>query len=471
MGMLVKRRAFERIKDRFQCSGSYRVYMDLLSNEETRDVEYKVQDIRGFARTFYHYERKDVCRFLDIDIEDVPDMFVAELAAHYSLFHGDRIDEVEVASVLLEGGEEIVKGTKVIFYVKIMEVLRRLQKRMSSGLKRRLAMFLRRLVFYSAYTRSAGMLINALGYESMEFPRRTDYHITILGSCGHPRFGDYLVEYPWSISKELGLVYGLRFYPALGTAYRWKLEEIVGRVGEKVSEEAVAVCVELVVVLREFIEESGHCTGSEFFFEFVARNSHHLISGAERGVPSVSRECCGLLREATRAKAVPPHISIPVVFSYHCVCKEIVELYPETVGSSIQKMVENKVALFKRTRRILECRMVYEIYKTHPNKSWIVDKISDLFDDCAVKTYYLLAQVVRFECRDISRVVGRLKEEIHSYDTTSNRLVVKIYTLFLEAHRERRSGHRRRMRITNEEVLFGDGVCTEDIEGLELCFV
>lgn len=453
-----RRKIFDAIRSRFQCEAMYRMYLELLGNEETRDVRYRIDDIDMFARVFFSWERKSVCRFLDIDIESVENAFVAELGVHYSLFHPERVDEVCVASVLLEGGEEIVRSRNVWFYKAVMRILINLESRTSLALRRRLAMFLRRLVFYSPYTRTAGMLINALGYGAMEFPRKTDYFITILGSCGHPSFREHLGEYPWSANKERGLVYSLRFDPELGAAYRWKLEEILKRL-ECVEEKDAAVCTEFLEYLREAV--ASDCA-SDFLFELVAKSHRLLVSGAASDVPGVSNGCCALLVAATNARAVLAHVSMPVVLSYSFGMPEMIQMHSEAVLSGMCAIVENKMSLFRRRREVTESRTIHDIYMNVDDKSRVVDRVSALFDDCPLRTYYLLIQAARFDQKDFSAVMDAVVETMHSCDP-KKRLLLKIYSLFADVCGTRP----RRLCISNKEIFFTDAL-DDEIECLVL---
>ncbi|WEL38963.1 importin [Encephalitozoon hellem] len=465
----IKKIIFDKIKDSLQTEACYRAYIDLLGNKDTRDVEYKIEDIRLLAKVFYSYEDKNICRFMKISIPSIEDVFVAELAALYSKFYPDSVDEVYAASVLLNSAEEIVKSKNVPFYNNVLKVLMNLKPRFSSELKQRLAVFLRKLVFYSPYTRNAGMLINILGYAEMRFPRRTDYFVAILGSCGSPWMRDYFSEYPWSLNKELGLVYNLRFDPDFGVVYKWKLEEILSRMESGLEEREAAVCTEFLSFLSEAIELSAATRAYALAFETLAKNCSFIVHGAKSGHTNVSKEACILLKKATKAGAILPHVSIPVIFSCHLVSPEMVFAYFETTLSTMQEAIENKRRMFKEKRKIAEFRMVSDIYNNSRHRSRVVDRLLDIFDECPIKTYYLMVQVTKFEKKDFAKVIKGINSMAHSYDFDRNRLLFKLYELFSDIHILSRT--RREIRVSNEDILFEEDVRPGDIDMLRLCTV
>lgn len=465
--LATRREMFERVKDGGYVEECCRTYVDLLGSRETRDVEYRVPDVEAFARALCSHEDKSICRFAEIRIDAIGNVFVAELAAVYSGFHPDSVDEVYVASLLLTSGEEIVRGRNVAFYRWVLRVLVNVSVRVSPLLGRRLAVFLRRLVFYSPYTRDAGMLINALGHEGMEFPRRTDYFIAVLGACGSPWFRDRLPEYEWSPNKECGLVYSLRFDPSLVATYRWKLEEILWRArGDCGGREAMA-CAELLCFLRESVGLDASSKAHGLVFELVANNSESIVGGARSRDATVSKEACMLLREATRAGAVLPHVSIPVTFAWHSVSREMVRSHFPTVLSTIQEAVEGRVGMFKERKKVLDLRMVYDIYACVPDRPGLVGRVVEMLDECPVKTYYLMAQASRFERRDFGRVVQAVESMTHSYDPEQNRLLLRLHTVFGELCGARRG--RGEVRISDEAILFAEAPAAADIDMVGLC--
>lgn len=463
----VRRKMFDRVKDKFQCEKIYRTYMDLLSNDETRGVEYEVRDVETFARVFYYYDKKCVCEFMDIEVESIKDTFVADLVVYYSSFHSE-MDEVYVASILLEGGEEIAKSKNIPFYCRIMKILVNLRQKITPALRKRLALLLRRLVFYSPYTRDAGMLVNALGYEEMEIPRKTDYFITIIGACGSPWFREFLGGYPWTFNKERGLVYNLRFDPALGTVYKWKLEEILRRANGGIGEKGIIVYVELMEVLREFVVCKDLCSATAFFFELVAKSHDLLVSGAKNDIPSVSKKSCELLLAATRVGAILSHVSMPVILSYSVISVGDIKMHSEVIVNSLHTILENKMTVYKEQGNIPELKMIYDIYTSLPDRSRLVEKIPTLFDDCPVRAYYILVQVIRFNRKDSSKIMDAIGGMMHSYDRVENRVVLRIFGLFLELCGDGRMNPRRRVKVSKEEILFDRGSSCEDIESLEL---
>lgn len=465
----VKRIIFDKIKDGLQTEACYKAYIDLLGNKDTRDVEYKVEDIRLLAKVFHSYEDKSICKFMKINIHSIEDVFVADLAALYSGFCPDSIDEVYAASILLNSADEIIKGKNVPFYNNILKVLANLKSRFSSELKQKLVMFLRKLVFYNPYTRNAGMLINILGYVEMKFPRRTDYFVAILGSCGSPLMRDYFSEYPWSSNKELGLVYNLRFDPGFGAVYRWKLEEIMSRMEGSLDGKEAVVCAELLLFLSESIELNAASNAYTLAFEVVAKNCSFITYGAKSRCINVSKEACILLKKATKAGAILPHVSIPVIFSYHLVSPEMVCTYLETTLSTMREAIENKRMIFKERKQILEFRMVVDIYNNSRHRSRVAEKLLDIFDECPIKTYYLMVQVTKFEKRDFAKIIRGIDSMAHSYDLDGNRLLLKLYELFSGIHSLGRV--RKEIRISNENILFQEEAMSSDIDMLKLCMV
>ncbi|AFN83267.1 hypothetical protein EROM_070160 [Encephalitozoon romaleae SJ-2008] len=465
----VKRIIFDKIKDGLQTEACYKTYIDLLGNKDTRDVEYKIEDIGLLAKVFHSYEDKNICRFMKINIHSIEDVFVADLAALYSRFCPDSIDEVYAASILLNSTEEIVKGRNVPFYNNILKALVNLKSRFSSELKQRLVMFLRKLVFYNPYTRNAGMLINILGYMGMRFPRRTDYFLAILGSCGSPLMRDYFSEYPWSSNKELGLVYNLRFDPSFGAVYKWKLEEIMSRMEGGLDGKEAVVCTELLLFLSESIELSVSTNAYTLAFEVVAKNCSFITYGAKSKCTSVSKEACILLKKATKAGAILPHVSIPVIFSYYLVSPEMVCAYLETTLSTMREAIENKRMIFKEKKQILEFRMVVDIYNNSRHRSRVADRLLDIFDECPIRTYYLMVQAAKFEKRDFVKIIRGIDSMAHSYDLDGNRLLLKLYELFSGVHSLGRV--RKEIRISNENILFQEEAIPGDIDILKLCIV
>ncbi|ADM11781.2 uncharacterized protein Eint_070160 [Encephalitozoon intestinalis ATCC 50506] len=464
--ILAKKEMFDKVKDSFQTETCYRAYIDLLSNKDTRDIEYRIEDIKLLARIFYSYENKSVCKFMRITVFSIEDVFVAEFAALYSEFHPNSIDEVYAASILLDSREEITRGKNVLFYNNVLRILMNLRSRFSSELRRRLVVFLRKLVFYSPYTRNAGMLINLLGYGGIEFPRRTDYFVAILGSCGSPYMRDYFPGYSWSPNKELGLVYNLRFDPAFGTAYKWKLEEILSRMNCSLDGKEALVCAELLLFLSETIELNEGAKSYTLAFELVANNSNFIVWGAKSNCISVSKEANVLLKKATKAGAILPHISIPIVFSYYLVSPEMVYTYFETTLSVIREAIENKRLMFKEKGQILEFQMVYDIYVHSKHKSRLVDKLLEVFDECPIKTYYLMSQAVKFEKKDRFKIMKCVDGMVHSYDPDKSRVLLKLHSLFSEVFISSRS--KKEMRISNENVLFEENASLDDIDNLRL---
>nr|AGE96349.1 hypothetical protein ECU07_0230 [Encephalitozoon cuniculi] len=462
-----RRIIFDRVKNSFQTEACYRTYIDLLSSRDTRDVEYYVEDIGLLAKVLHSYEDKSICRFMRIDIPFIEDAFVAELAALYSKFHPGSVDEVYAASVLLDSGDEIVKSRNVPFYNSILEVLMNLSSRLSFELRRRLAMFLRRLVFYSPYTRNAGMLINLLGYKETEFPRRTDYFVAILGSCGSPYIRDYFSEYPWTANKELGLVYNLRFDPDFGMAYKWKLEEILSRMHGGLDGKEAMVCAELLSFLKESVELSATARAHGLAFKLVANNCDFIICGAKSGNIRIRREACALLKRATKAGAILPHVSIPVIFSYYLVSPEMVRTYFDATLCVIREVIENKKMIFRDKKQILEFRTVYDIYVNSECRLRLVEKLLEVLDECPVKTYYLMVQAAKFERKDFARVVRGICSTAHTYNADDNGLLLKLHTLFSSLYASSKA--KKEVRISDESILFSERATPSDIDMLRLC--
>lgn len=463
--MQTRRKMFEKVKNEMQSEECYRAYIELLNSGFANDIAYEIKEVNIFARVFHALGRKRVCKLLEIRINDVRDVYVAELAVCYSKERPEKFDVVGVSSVLLDSGEEIVKSKNVVFYNYILRILMNIHYKMAFELRRRVFLFLKKLVFYGPYTKNAGMLINRLGYAGMEIQRRTDYFLAILGACGSIFLREYLCDYTWTINKELGLVYSLQFDPELGVMYKWKIDEILSRVCNRLEGKEATVCIELLVFLRESIEEEGKCF--EFAFDIVANNCNTVICGAKNTNQDVCRESCMLLSAGIIARATIPHVCIPVVFQWLPVSSEIVQVYFATVVSTIGSIIDGKICRFKEEGNISEFRTIYEIYLSSPNRMALVEKLMEVFDGCAVKTYYLMVQVMKFEKRMRVKVMKSIEEAVHLYDVSENRLFLKICELFLSHSASRYAD----VRISDESVLFCKEPGIEEIEGLELYII
>ncbi|TBU15148.1 hypothetical protein CWI40_080150 [Ordospora colligata] len=463
--MPTRRKMFEKTKNGKQSEESYRTYIELLNNGAANDVAYEIKDSNIFARVFHAIGRRRVCKFLEISMNEVKDVYVAKLAVWYSKERPDRFDVVYMSSILLDSGEDIVKSRNVVFYNYILRILINIHYKMALELRRRVFLFLRKLVFYGPYTKNSGTLINFLGYAGMEFQRRTDYFLAILGACGSVFLREYLCDYTWSINKELGLVYSLRFDPELGVMYKWKIDEILSRICDKVEVKEAAVCIELLVFLRESIEEEGRCF--EFAFDVVANSCKTMICGANNANRDVCRESCMLLSAGIIARAIIPDVCIPVVFQWLPVSLEIVQMYFTSVISTIGSIIDNKVCRFKNEGCISEFKTIYEIYLSSPSKIVLVEKLIEIFDSCAIKTYYLMVQVMRFDKRMRMKVMKSVEEALYLYDLSEDRLVMKICELFCSCNISRYTD----IRISDENVLFCKEPELEEIENLQLCII
>jgi hypothetical protein len=454
-----KRKMFDQVKDRTDDNCLYQTYLELLSSDLTRDVEFEVKDLRKLSGALYGHSQKDVIKHVDIEIDSIEDLCMAELALFYSRHHPGRVDEVYVASLLLENGGEIIKSRNIAFYNRILEILISLSASISAMLRRRVVNLLRRLVFYSPYTRNAGMLMNVLGGSIVDLSKKNDFIIVVYGAVGCPRFRDILSEYPWSPNKELGLLYYLRFDPSLGITYRWKLEEVIERAADCAGKEPPAVA-ELFLFLRQLLERDI----PDFYFGLIARSHSRIISGVEHPDKHVSREASLLLKSATDTRAILPHLSIPYIFSHHSVLPEYMHIYGDAVLNTMKETVEAKLRMFERSKAVTELRMVYEIYKHATDKTAVVERLAKLLDESPLRTYYLLAQAMLFDRKNRLMIFDAAESNLHMCGA-SNRLLPKILTLFLDA---KGSSRRCLLRLRDEGILFDDSPTEDEIDALTL---
>jgi hypothetical protein len=454
-----KKRIFDQVKSAACSDDCYMTYLELLSSELTRDVEFQIEDLARFSKVFYSYAQKDVAQHLSIEVDKIEDVYVAELVFFYSKYHPKDVDEVYAASLLLENGGEIVKSKNTSFYNMILKILVNISASMSVALKRRIVHLLKRLVFYSPYTKNAGMLMSVLGGTAPDPGKGSDFAVVVYGAVGSPRFREAFSEYPWSPNKEMALIYYLQFDPSLGQTYKWKLEEVIGRTAQIRGEKENLAVSELLLFLREILEREA----SDFYFSFVAKNHAFIALGVEHPEGQISREACLLLRTATDLRAILPHFSIPYLLSYHRMLPEYICIYEEAVLNTIKETVEVKLREFRRREGVGDCRMLYEIYTHIADKETMAKRLIRLLDDCALKTYYLLMQAMLFDRRSRLLIFGAVEDRLHMYSVDTNRLLVKIQALFLDA------GHRRHpVRLSNESVLFRSRVDAEEVDALQL---
>ncbi|KAF9764966.1 hypothetical protein NGRA_0117 [Nosema granulosis] len=390
-----KKIVFERLKSS-ECEIIYSLYLELLSSEDTREIEFVVGDFKKLAKAFCHFHSKEVCKYLEMEFFKVEDIYTAELALWYSKYYPSKIDAVHVVSFFLKSDRQFLISKNINFYVKLIGILSNLTGELNYSLKRKMVSILKDLLFYTPYTKEIGIFFNKIECNKFVVSSKTEYVLVVLAACNHSDFKNRFLESPWSDTKDRALVYMLSHQPTYGEIYKWRLIEIL-KGGDSLTILDLLRFLGEVFVCERFEEEI-----SNFYFSFIDENQELFFNLMKSEAKCVSVQSGNLIYTAIKNKCLLAETAIPCFLSYTYSIPVDIYHYEHVILKNINQIVTNQDSnqeklIFTLFKKIKNKKAFLEAIDCPSGENEILDRILGLFSK-VFKTKY--AKIILDKVRD-----------------------------------------------------------------------